>query len=90
MDETGMFYRLVPSFSVVTVEEAGVKGVKKAKDRLTLAVCTNMDGSHKMHPFVIGKSANPRWARNMDVAAFCDYHYSKKAWITMPLYQKFV
>ena len=73
MDETGRFYSLVPSFSVVTAEEAGVKDIKKVKDRLALAVCTDMDGSHRMQPFAIEKSANPRWTLNMDVAAFCDY-----------------
>ena len=65
------------SFSVVIAEVAGVQGIKKAKDCLTLAVSINMDGSHIIHPFVIGNSANPHQARNMDVAAFCDYDHSK-------------
>ena len=40
------------------------KAKKKSKDRLTVLLCTNADGSEKMTPVLIGKSQNPRCMKN--------------------------
>ena len=58
MDETGLFFRMLPDKSLSTNDK--VKGCKKIKDRITVALCSNADGSEKLKPLVIGKSENPR------------------------------
>ena len=57
-DETGLFYKL---FSHRTYCFDGDKpaGSEKCKDRLTLLIITNMDGSDHRNLSVIGKSKTP-------------------------------
>ena len=50
MDETGLFYCLTPNSTLAT---GAVRGMKKCKERLTVALCSNADGSHKCKPLVI-------------------------------------
>jgi hypothetical protein len=53
MDETGLFWKLTSNRTLAT--EAG-SGGKKCKDRVTLALTTNEDGTERLEPWVIGKS----------------------------------
>ena len=64
MDETGLFYKMIPS---TTLHYKGQKceGGKQSKERLTLALCANMDGSDKLPLLAIGKSAKPRCFKNI-------------------------
>ena len=57
MDETAKLYNLRPTHTYAT---SSVRGYKQAKDRLTVAVCANADGSHKYGMYVIGKAKRPR------------------------------
>lgn len=41
-DECGLFYKLAPDTTVTT---KGLAGRKKMKDRITLLICANADGS---------------------------------------------
>jgi hypothetical protein len=50
MDETGLFWKLTPKRTLVT--EAG-SSRKKSKDRITLALTTNADGSEKLEPWIM-------------------------------------
>ena len=54
MDETGLFFRLEPNKTLAT---GPVSGTKKCKQRISVALCANADGSDKLKPLVIGKSA---------------------------------
>ncbi|XP_061164992.1 tigger transposable element-derived protein 6-like [Saccostrea echinata] len=84
IDETGLFYRLLPDRSLTTAD--ATKGVKKIKDRITIALCCNADGSEKLKPFVIGKAGNPRCFKNFNVGLYCDYVHNKKAWMTSVIF----
>jgi hypothetical protein len=58
--------------------------VKESKERLTVLVCTNAAGTHKLKLTVIGKSASPhalQGTNNFPV----HYHANKHAWITSQL-----
>jgi hypothetical protein len=57
MDETGLFWKLTPNRTLATKARSGGK---KSKDRVTLALIVNGDGSEKLEPWIIGKSQNPR------------------------------
>jgi len=57
-DETGLFYRALPTRSLVQRNDK-CKGGKFSKERLTVLLTASLTG-HKLQPLVIGKSRNPR------------------------------
>ncbi|KAF0735534.1 hypothetical protein Ae201684P_022419 [Aphanomyces euteiches] len=61
MDEMGLFYRLLPRHTLLLPEEdvGTARGEKKSKDRVSLVVCANATGSHKIPCAMIGKFASP-------------------------------
>lgn len=59
MDESGFFYKLLPNRTLQMKGES-CHGGKRSKERLTVVLCANMDGTDKLKPLVIGKFANPR------------------------------
>lgn len=80
MDETGLFYALTPNATLAT---GPTKGKKKSKDRITVALCSNADGSHKLKPLVIAKAKKPRcFGRDYDPNIYVTYRWNKKAWMT--------
>ena len=48
MDETGLFYRLLPRRSLVLPTEINARGSKKDKDRITLILCANATGTSRV------------------------------------------
>ena len=62
MDETGLFWKLTPDRTLVTMPGSGGK---KSKDRITLAFTCSATGE-KLQPWVIGKSKNPRCFKNIN------------------------
>jgi hypothetical protein len=56
-DETAAFYRQLP---LRTMSAVAVAGGKVAKDRCTVGLAVNSDGSHKLAPIVIGKALRPQ------------------------------
>ena len=53
-DESGLFFKALPDRSLVTSKET-CKGGKRSKERFTILLCTNMTGTHKLKPLLIGK-----------------------------------
>jgi len=58
MDKTG-FFSVWPR-KTFAFTDYSCHGGKKSKERITVAVCANMDGSDKMKLLVTGKDQNPR------------------------------
>ncbi|GKG00564.1 CENP-B homolog protein 2-like protein, partial [Tanacetum coccineum] len=56
MDETSLFFRLQPDHSLATMQ---FEGKKQDKERLTIAICCNEDGSEKLPLWIIRKYAKP-------------------------------
>lgn len=85
MDETGLFYRLEPDRSLATQR---LSGRKKDKERLSVALCTNADGSHKLNPLIIGKFAKPRCFTHVNLSNLpMTYRNNSKAWMLTTLFQ---
>jgi hypothetical protein len=80
MDETGLYWRAIPTRSLVRSEEDS-EGFKKLKNRITLCVFSTADGSF-FDFWVIGKAKTPRCFRNVEVPLRKNYRNSKKAWNT--------
>ena len=78
-DETGLYWRATPD-GTLSFKSVEAPGSKVAKDRMTLLLTGNMDGSEKMDPLVIGKSKNPRCFKNVKTLPV-QYNANKNAWM---------
>ena len=88
MDETGLFYRLEPDRTLATKR---ISGRKKNKERLSIALCANADGSHKLNPLIIGKFTNPRCFKNINIHNLpMVYRNNPKAWMLITLFQEWL
>ncbi|XP_027850980.1 tigger transposable element-derived protein 4-like [Aphis gossypii] len=86
-DETGLFFRGIPTKSLVQKSES-CSGGKKAKDCLTVLMCGSMAGEIRK-PLVIGKSKKPRCFKNMDISSLpVIWKFNKKAWMTTEIMEQ--
>ncbi|CAF4683431.1 unnamed protein product, partial [Rotaria socialis] len=53
-DETGLFFKALPNRSLVAAKDS-CKGGKRSKERFTVLLCTNMTGTDKLKPLMIGQ-----------------------------------
>ena len=82
---TNALCRLEPDRTLATRR---LSGRKKNKERLSIALCANADGSHKLPPLIIGKYANPRCFKNIDICNLpMTYRNNNKAWMLTTLFQ---
>jgi hypothetical protein len=89
LDETGLFYQLLPkwtmsfrgesNFFIKFLGERCTTG-KHSKVRVTALLCTNMDGSDKRPILIIGKSSSPRCFKGQLVPTA--YEANTRAWMT--------
>ena len=88
MDETGLFWRMVPSRGLSTVSQPGVK---KSKTRVTITHCVNASGSDQMKPWIIGTAKQPRSLRNISVSAMGgEWRWNKKAWMNTTIMKQWL
>lgn len=85
-DETALFYRLLPH-RTLAVRGDKCQGGKRKKERVSVLVGANMDGSEKPTPLVIGHFAKPRCFRNSPSLPVT-YAHSKNAWMTSDIFRK--
>ena len=87
-DETGLDFRALPEGTMCFRTEK-LSGSKKAKQRLTVPLTANVDGSDEKKPLVIGKSAKPRCFRGV-ASLPVTYKANKNAWMTAAIFQHWV
>ena len=87
-DETGLYYRALPD-GTYTRRGEKVSGGKKSKNRLTILLCCNSEGSHLLPPLVIGTSKNPRCFKNVQHLPL-PYEANPSAWMTSELFCKWL
>ncbi|GMF26654.1 unnamed protein product [Phytophthora fragariaefolia] len=85
MDETGLCYAMTPVRSICS---KNMRGVKKNKTRITLALTSNTDGSDTLPILLLGRAAKPRCFGGRTPAE-CGFHYknSSKAWMNGAVYR---
>jgi hypothetical protein len=77
MDKTRLFYRMQADNSLATRQ---LEGHKQNKERITITVCYNIDGSNKLPLWIIGKSFCPCCFKNINIDNLdCKYHDNKNA-----------
>ncbi len=88
-DETGLWWRLMPSKSLVHSGEKRGANFKKAKERVTLLGCANATGTCKLPLAFIHVSKKPRCFKNMDMTKLpVNYFSQKKAWMTAAIFEE--
>lgn len=85
-DESGLIYKNLDSKTLVAGFEKTAPGRKNSKERVTIMLCSNATGSHKLPLMMIGKSKNPRAFKNWQNILY--YKSSKNAWQTTFLFKE--
>ena len=86
LDETACFFKLLPNKTISAGDDEKGRGMKRSKARITVMICCNATGSHKLPVLVIGKSKTPRALKNVKMNNMpSQYTHSKKAWMTSEL-----
>ena len=60
-----------------------------SKDKLTLMLCTNMTGTDKLPPLIIGKAKHPSALKKKGVTHAqlkVDYYQSKGGWMNLAIF----
>ena len=91
MDETGLFYRLEPNRTLATKR---LSGKKKQKERITVALTANADGSIMLPPLIINQYLKPRAFTSRHILnpsnLGIQWHANKKAWMTTQIFEQFI
>ena len=82
------FYKCLPD-RTLTFKNEKCHGGKNSKERMTVMLAANMDGSQKLKPLMIGKFANPRCFKNVKSFPLM-YRSNKKAWMTGVLFTEWL
>lgn len=91
VDETGLFWKRMPSRTFIAQESKQAPGHKTSKERLTLLLGANASGDLKLKPLLIYTSENPRAFKNVDKSKLGLYWRSnKKAWMTASLFVEWI
>jgi hypothetical protein len=64
-------------------------GGRKSRERLTVLLCCNAEGTEKLAPLVIGKFAKPRCFKNISTLP-CKYTNNSDAWMTANIFLNFL
>ncbi|NXG26771.1 TIGD4 protein, partial [Grallaria varia] len=88
VQETGLLYQMLPHNTFAFKGETCSVG-KLSKERITVVVGTNMDGSEKLPLLVIGKSKSPHSFKDVKSLPV-DYEANDKAWMTSEVFEQWI
>jgi len=91
MEETRLLYRCLPSRSYVPRRDRrharGTKAMRNM-ERVTLVLCTNATGTHKLPVAMIGQAENPMCFRGEGNACSLPYFNQKREWMDKHVYER--
>ncbi|XP_076377045.1 jerky protein homolog-like [Megalopta genalis] len=85
MAESGLVWKALPTKTLAEEEEKNLTGHKTKKDRITIGLCANALGTHKITPIVIYKYKNPR-ALKHEVSLPVIFKSQTNAWMDKTLF----
>ncbi|XP_076652692.1 PHD finger protein 5a isoform X1 [Halictus rubicundus] len=86
MDETSLLWRAVPWRTLVHKGEQPVEGRKTRKEIVTVALCTNATGTHKLPLLFIHKYAKPRAFKHLKQDLPVIYKYQRCPWVNAEIF----
>ncbi|XP_043835158.1 tigger transposable element-derived protein 1-like [Dromiciops gliroides] len=88
VDETGLFWKRMPSRTYISKKENTQPGFKVSRDRLTLLLGGNAEGDFKLKPMLVYWSQNPRALRGYNQQSLpVLWRSNKKAWMTKAIFE---
>lgn len=88
-DETGLYWKKMPSRTYIAKAEKVASGFKAAKERITLLFCSNASGDHLLKPLLINRSQRPRAMKGMDFKHLpVHWMANSKAWVTTAVFKE--
>lgn len=88
-NETGIFFKHLPDCTNKSLVREGYSGSEQSKERITVLLCTNMSGTEKLTPLIIGNSLKPRCFEGIKSLPV-DYESNPKSWMTSSLWNKWL
>ncbi|GFT17732.1 tigger transposable element-derived protein 1 [Trichonephila clavipes] len=86
-DETGLFWKKMPTRTYIAKSEKTASGLKDAKDRVTLLLCSNASGDRMLKPLLVNRSLKPRALKGKDLNTLpVHWMANKKAWVTTAIF----
>lgn len=85
MDEAELFYRALPRTSLCLVR---APALKQRKDRVTMVVAVNSDGSDKLPLLFLGRSQRPQ--RLSRTSTGVHYVVTARGWMTASVFQRWL
>lgn len=77
MDETGLFWKMMPSRGLSSQQQSGIK---KNKTRISLVFCVNATGTDRLPVWAIGHAKAPRALQRINIATMgAQWRANKKA-----------
>lgn len=83
-DETGLNWKLLPRTTLALGNEDSCPGHKIKKEKISVLLCANADGSCRLPPLVIGKSKHPRCFKNKILPVI--YTSQKSSWMDRDIF----
>ncbi|XP_046590819.1 jerky protein homolog-like [Neodiprion lecontei] len=89
-DETDLNFKQMPKRTLVEESSSAPSGFKVNKDRVTIMLCSNADGSLKMPLIIIGKSAESGAINKQIESNNLPVYYAsqKRAWMNAEIFTK--
>ncbi|KFD66801.1 hypothetical protein M514_20945, partial [Trichuris suis] len=85
-DETGLNWKALSIKSLIARWEECAPGCKRRKERVTMMLCANSSGTHRLLLFLVGKSKNPRSFKNVKLPV--RYSHQKQAWMNFHIFKE--
>jgi DDE superfamily endonuclease len=88
VDETGLFWKKMPSRTYLAEKERSQPGYKVSKDRLRLLLGGNASGDFKLKPLLVYRTENPRDLRGCSNSSLTViWRSNKKAWMKQQIFK---
>ncbi|XP_062493500.1 tigger transposable element-derived protein 4 [Pezoporus occidentalis] len=88
IQETGLLYQMLPHNTFAFKGETCSVG-ELSKERITVVVGTNMDGSEKLPLLIIGKNKSPHFSKDVESLPV-DYVGNDMAWMTSEVFEQWM
>ena len=90
-DETGLIYRKTTNRTYILSTEQQPSGRKQQKERVTLLIGSNADGTDKLPVIMIGKYGKPRCFNKVNPSSIPVTYFSQpKAWMDATIFKKII
>ncbi|XP_069741553.1 jerky protein homolog [Narcine bancroftii] len=85
--ETGLMWKCLPNTTLASVDDKVTRGSKRNKERITVLLCANASGSHRVKLTVVGKCAKPRCFKGIAHLPV-GYQSQSNAWMDVDIFTR--